>query len=70
VDEAVGSIIGEVATWLARAAVHAIRTGAKRSDRHVVDAPVAIRHRAGDVDRWSGRCSDVTQSLVWMICRT
>ena len=31
-------IIGEVATLLARAAVHAIRTGAERIDRHVVDA--------------------------------
>ena len=37
-------IIGEVATLLARAAVHAIRTGAERIDRHVVDAPVAISH--------------------------
>src|SRR6478609_5949863 len=31
-------IIGEVATLLARAAVHAIRTGAEHIDRHVVDA--------------------------------
>ena len=31
-------IIGEVATLLARAAVHAIRTGVERIDRQVVDA--------------------------------
>ena len=31
-------IIGEVATLLARAAVHAIRTGVERIDRHIVDA--------------------------------